>query len=147
MDMDKNITRYESLEEALTLTIRLANKQYKEVAHSLWPTTKPECATARLAECLNSSKNRKLTMDEIIHICHFCGRYDALYYMADECSHARPKIKTSAEEEHEIKEMFTNMQATLNKSFEMFQLMIQRKEKRDMIKDGNIHYMEKFGSK
>lgn len=140
--MDNNILRYESLEEALTLTIRLANKSLKEVAISLWPSLKVERAHPRLIECLNGSM--KLTMDEIIHISHFCKRYDALHYMADECNHIRPKIKTLEEEEKEIKDMFKNMQDILQKSHGLFERMIDREEKREKIAQSTVHFMEPF---
>lgn len=141
MDMDSNILRYESIEEALTLTIRLANKQLKEVAVSLWPTLKVERAHQRLIECLSSSKNMKLSIDEIIHISHFCGRFDALNYMADECNHTRPQPKTAEQENREIKDMLNNMQEILIKSYKLFERITDNKEKVDKIKESKIHYM------
>lgn len=137
------INYYESIEDALRMTMHLSQKSYKEVAYFLWPSLTPERAHQRLLEALNPEKNQKLSFDEIIKISLFCNRFDALMYMADACSHVRPLPKKGEDEDREIKEMFQNMQADIKKSLDLFNAMIERKERREQIRESSIHFLNK----
>ncbi len=89
---------YDDEFEALVLTISNSERQFKEVAAHLFPDRKPESAYARLKACINPDKDERLTFGQIIAMCKFCDRYDALMYMCDETLHARPDRKAPDDE-------------------------------------------------
>jgi len=90
---------YEDEFEAMALTISNSQRSFKEVAGHLFPDRKPESGYARLKACLNAEKDERLTFGQIIALCKFCERFDALMYFCDETLHARPDRKAAGDEE------------------------------------------------
>lgn len=88
---------YDTEHEAIRTAIAESGKKLQDVAMYLWPGRKPETAAARLRNILNGG-DEHLTFGEIIAICRYCDRFDPLYYMADELSHARPAQVTKETE-------------------------------------------------
>lgn len=89
---------YDDEFQAIDAAIIASEKGYKDVAHFLWPSKKPESAYARLKACLSGEKDERLTLGEIAALCKFCDRYDPLLYLCDELSHERPKRITLEDE-------------------------------------------------
>lgn len=89
---------YDDEFQAIDAAIVTSERSHKEVAMHLWPGRKPESAYARLKSCLNSEKDERLTLGEIVALCKFCDRYDPLCFMCDEFSHERPKRITKEDE-------------------------------------------------
>ena len=136
------ITRYESLEDALMFCIRASDKEVKQVAAHLWPSDRIETSHGRLIDALNPNKRQKLSIDEVIFIMHFCGRYDPLYYIADQCLHERPSVKRIEAEQKEIAE---KLEQTMNETMKAYQHIMQMTKKREeieKIQQGHISYIE-----
>lgn len=89
---------YDDEFDALAQTISNSEKTLKECAHYLRPDLKPDSAYAWLKECLNPKGDTRLKFGQIISLCRFCERFDALFYMADECQHERPTRKNPEDE-------------------------------------------------
>lgn len=140
--MTDKIRNYENIEEALMLAIRMSDRELKEVAASLWPAMPIATAYQRLIDAINPSKNQKLSMHEIIHIMHFCKRYDPLYYLADECLHDRPQKKSIEKEQEDAKEMLDNMYAKLMRAHQDLRVLIQRREKIEKLQKADILTLE-----
>ena len=85
---------------ALIDTIECSSKSYKEVACFLFPHLKPESAYGRLKACLNPDKEDKLSVGQVMAICKFCNRYDAIFYICDELGFHRPAPKPIDHEEN-----------------------------------------------
>src|SRR6266702_5853068 len=81
---------YDDEFDALQQMIAASNRTFKDCATFLWPDLKPESAYARLKACVNAHGDQNLKFGQIISLARYCGRFDALYYMADELAHARP---------------------------------------------------------
>lgn len=107
---------YEDEFEALSLTISGSERSFKEVAGYLFPERKPESAYARLKACLNPEKDERLTFGQIISMCKFCERYDALQYFCDETLHCRPDRKAVADEEVRLVGAINDAAAVLAKA-------------------------------
>lgn len=122
--------RYESIEDALMYSIMSANKSYKEIAARLWPSDNIENAHRRLHEALNSSRRQKLSADEIIFICNYCNRYDAIHYMEDECLLTRSTKKVVEVEFQESRRMIGGLYEQATK---LFQDMLHTANKHDEI--------------
>lgn len=106
--MRQDLLFYDSAMHAIDCTITSSGRHYKEVAAYLWPSKKPESAYARLKACLNDEKDEKLSFEEIIAICKFCNRFDALFFFADQCSHSRPEPRAPEDEKAELQREFLN---------------------------------------
>lgn len=138
----ETIAKYESLEDALMFCIRASNKEIKQVAAALWPSDRIETTYPRLVEALNPQKRAKLSIDEIIFIMNFCGRYDALYYMADRCLHERP-IKRSIEAEHkQVAEQFQNMIEQATKAYQHILSLNKERDDIEKIQKGIIAFSD-----
>ncbi len=81
---------YDDEFDALQQMIAASNRTFKDCATFLWPDLKPESAYARLKACVNPHGDQNLKFGQIVSLARYCGRFDALYYMADELAHARP---------------------------------------------------------
>jgi hypothetical protein len=138
--MMSEVTRYESLEEALMFAIRRSHKEIKEVAVTLWPSDPHQTAYGRLVDALNPAKRQKLSMNEIIFIMHYCQQYDPLYYMADQCLHDRPVAKCIATEEKEIKEHFDNLMKQSMKAYQHIVKMTKKREEIEKIRNGHVTF-------
>ena len=82
---------YDDEFDALAQTITNSERPFKQCAAFLFPHLKPESQYAKLKACLNAEKGERLTFGQIIALCKFCERYDALYFFADELHHGRPE--------------------------------------------------------
>lgn len=105
---------YENEYEALRVTIEKSGKSYKEVAGFIFSHLKPPSAYSRLMNSLTPSKDEKLSFRQIIDMCIFCQRFDALFYIANECGFERPKVLKIEDVE---KEIITNLNK-IKKEFE-----------------------------
>ncbi len=136
------INNYESLEDALMFCIRASNKEVKEVACALWPSDRIETTYPRLIDALNPSKRQKLSMNEIIFIMHFCGRYDPLYYMADKCLHERPNPKCVEKEQIEVQQRLESMLAQVTKSYQQVMSVTKQREEVEKIRNGSVSFLD-----
>jgi hypothetical protein len=134
--------RYESVEDALMFCIRASNKEVKQVAAALWPSDRIETAYPRLIEGLNPAKRMKLTMDEIIFIMNYCGRYDALYYMADRCLHERPNKLSVELEQKQVAEQFHSMMEQATKAYQHIMSLSERRDEIEKIQKGVVSFMD-----
>lgn len=106
---------YDDEYEALRSTIEDSGKTYKEVAIFLFPHLKIESAYSRLKACLNPDKDDRLTFGQIIAMCKFCDRYDALHFMAHELFHEAPKQKLPEDEKALLMQKFIKAKEDLEK--------------------------------
>lgn len=79
---------------------------FKQVAAAMWPTMKPDSAYARLKNCIHADKGEKLDMAEVRHLCQITGRFEPLYWLCDELSHARPQVRAPKDKQAELVEAF-----------------------------------------
>jgi hypothetical protein len=89
---------YDDEFDALAQTIANSEREFKQVAAFLFPHLKPPSGYARLKACLNPDKDERLTLGQIVAMCRFCDRFDALYFMCDELHHARPNLAKPGDE-------------------------------------------------
>lgn len=106
---------YESAEDAITEVVNGSSRSWKEVATMLWPAMKIESAYARLKNCLRDDKDEKLSFAEVIQVCKFCERFDALYHFADECHHTRGEPRAPEDEAAVLKREFVTGVRSLEK--------------------------------
>lgn len=82
---------YEDERDAVRAMISASGKTLKECANHLWPHMKPDTAQAKLRSQLNGNDDgEQLKFAEVIELMRYCKSPDALYYVCDETSHARP---------------------------------------------------------
>lgn len=115
MTRQESLPFFECADEATDHAIKASGRQYKEVAHALWPALKLDTAYARLKACLNADKAEKLTSDEHMFIANFCGRYDWLYYHCSGCSHDRPSPISPADVAAQLQREFIESVARLER--------------------------------
>jgi hypothetical protein len=97
---------FDSAEEATSAAIVRSGKEFKEVAHAIFPALNPASAYARLKAALNPEKPEKLTADEHLLIANFCNEYDYLYYCASKCHHSTPQPVAAGDEQAELMRRF-----------------------------------------
>ncbi len=88
---------FESAEAATRQAIQNSGKSMKEVAAHIWKGKSVSAAQTHLLNCLNESREEKLSADEHIAIAEFCQEFDYLYYCAHRLSHTRPTLVTPEE--------------------------------------------------
>lgn len=79
---------------------------FKQVAGAMWPSMKVDSAYARLKACVNPEKDEKLDLAEIRHLCLITGRFEPLYWLCDELSHARPAVRAPKDKQAQLVEAF-----------------------------------------
>lgn len=89
---------FESAEAATKHAIQVSGKTVKQVAAMLWPGKTVDAAQTRLANCLNESREEKLTADEHCRIADCCDSYEFLYYLCHRLNHSRPVQQTPTEQ-------------------------------------------------
>lgn len=104
---------YDTDAEAINAAITSSGKTFKQVAVALWPAMKMDSAYARLKNCLNDSKDEKLSFSEVILICKETGSLDPIYHACDELSLHRPAAKAPADEKAELMHTIQQQQAQL----------------------------------
>lgn len=97
---------YDSAMHAIACAITESPHTFEQVAVHIWPSKKMSTAYARLKACLNEEKDEKFSFEEIIEICKFCGRFDPLYFFADECQHSRGEPRAPEDEAAALKREF-----------------------------------------
>lgn len=97
---------YDDWRDALRNAITSSGKEYKQVAHHLWPSMKMESAYAKLKHCLEGTGGEKLGVGEAIEIMRFCKEYDFLYHLADETHHDRPAQRAPEDAQAELQRAF-----------------------------------------
>ena len=118
---------YDSDIEAVNAAIVKSGRKAKEVAHGLWPHLKMDTAYARLKNALNADKAEKLTLDEIILICRLTHRFDPLFYMADELSHARPVFKEPKDQEADLAHETQRLADQVSRLMQRFDRLSERR--------------------
>lgn len=110
--------RYESLREAVIVSLRLSNISVKQAGMALWPTLSPDTAHTKMLHFLKEDRDPpiRLKFEEVIYLCKLTGRDDPYYYMGDQLLFERP-IKKSVEqvkqETHRtLEEIFSQMRKT-----------------------------------
>lgn len=106
---------YDDEYDAIRETISSSERSFKAVAIHLWPSKKPETAYARLKACLNESKDEHLTFGEVVEICRFTGRFDALMWMCDELSHEHPNVITKQDQLARLLEQYLDAKRTTDR--------------------------------
>lgn len=141
MDM---IHSYESLEDALMFCIRSSGKEVKQVAAALWPSDRIETAYPRLVAAIssNDSKRTKLSLNEIIFIMNFCGRYDPLYYITDRCLHERPNKRSVEAEQKHVAEQFQQMIAQATKAYQHIIKLTKERDDIESIRNGVVSILD-----
>ena len=83
---------YESAEAATKAAIQASGQSPKGVAKELWKGKTQEAAATRLMNCLNDSRDEKLTADEHIAIANIVQQFHYLHYTCAQLSHERPRF-------------------------------------------------------
>lgn len=104
---------YDTDADAINSAITSSGKTFKQVAAALWPSMKMDSAYARLKNCLNPTKDEKLSFSEVIFICRETGQLDPIFYACDELSLHRPAPKAPADEKAELLLSIQRQQAQL----------------------------------
>lgn len=97
---------YDDIFDALQRTIADSPRSFKECAAFLRPDLKPESAYAWLKACVNADGDQSLKFQQIVSLAKFCGRFDALFCMADELAHQRPQPANPRDEMAELQRRF-----------------------------------------
>ena len=109
---------FDSAEAATKHAIQSSGKSIKQVAAHLWPGKTLDAAQTRLANCLNDSRDEKLTADEHAAVAEFCDSYEWLYYIAHRLNHSRPVQQTPEEKASQVQaaivQTANQMRALLN---------------------------------
>jgi len=87
---------YDDEHHALRAVIE-GGQGYKKTALHLWPEMKAESAYAKLKHCVNGTNGELLRFGQVLEVCRFNERFDALYHACDELGHQRPKLKAPGE--------------------------------------------------
>jgi hypothetical protein len=106
---------YDDWKDALRACIQDSGKEWKQVAHHLWPSMKMDSAYAKLKNCLGESGDEKLGVGEALEIMRFCGEYDLLYHLADETSHDRPAQRAAIDKQAELQREYIKAVAAMKK--------------------------------
>lgn len=114
--------------EALNLMVSNSRRSRKELAAFLFPEMKIDSAVARLAACLNASKNEKLTFGQIIAAMNFCESYEPLLFACDETLHGRPERKAPGDEEIKIVQVISGAAETIKAAMRMLENVQKRAE-------------------
>lgn len=93
---------YDDWKDALRACIQDSGKEWKQVAHHLWPSMKMDSAYAKLKACLKDGGDEKLDVGEAMELMRFCGEFDLLYHLADELSHDRPAARAPLDKHAEL---------------------------------------------
>lgn len=72
---------------------------YKKTAGHLWPNMRGESAYAKLKHAVNGTNGEVLQFSQVIEICRFNDRFDALYFFCDQVTHHRPGKKVARNEQ------------------------------------------------
>lgn len=96
---------FDSPKHAIGCTIEFSEKSFEEVANHLWPTKPLRTAYARLKACVNDDKDEKLDFAEIIEVCRYCDRFDALFYFCDQCGFNKPEPLVKEDEAHKVRQL------------------------------------------
>jgi hypothetical protein len=122
--------------------IRRSNKEPKQIACALWPSDPHDTSYRRLMDALSANRRQKLSVNEIVFIMHFCGNYDPLYFIADQCLHERPVRKSVELQQTEIKEQFEDMMATAMKKYQEVCDMTKKRDEIERIRQGNVTFLD-----
>lgn len=106
---------YDDWKDAIRACISDSGKEWKQVAHHLWPSMKMDSAYAKLKNCLSETGDEKLGVGEAIEIMRFCGEFDLLYHLADETSHDRPATRAPQDEMAELQRAYIRAAAEIKK--------------------------------
>lgn len=93
---------FESAEAATKHAIQASGKTVKQVASHLWPGKSVDAAQTRLANCLNDSREEKLTADEHASIAVFCNSFEFLHYLCHRLNHSQPVKQTPEDQAAQV---------------------------------------------
>lgn len=134
-ELERDVYQYESLEEALMMSIKFSQLGYKQVALTLWPEMRPESAHQKLLDAVNPNKKQKLTVDQIILICNITDRHDALYYITDRLLFERPVKRNFEKESTEIANFMDDQFKALAKAYQDFRRMKEQQNEIEKVRD------------
>lgn len=89
---------------------------YKKTAAHLFVDMKSESAYSKLKHAVNGTNGEVLRFGQVIEICIFNERYDALYFFADRCMHNRPDPKVVKNEEKRLVQVIESATDTMTKA-------------------------------
>lgn len=112
---------YDDWRDALRACIQDSGKEWKQVAHHLWPSMKMDSAYAKLKHCLAETGDEKLGVGEALEIMRFCGEFDLLYFLADETCHDRPTQRAPEDTAAELQREYIRMAEKMLKLHEQMQ--------------------------
>ena len=116
---------YDDEHHALRRTIE-DGKGYKATALHLFPDLKPETRYAKLKHAVNGTNGEVLRFSQVIEICTFNERFDALYYFADCCTHERPEPKVVRDEQRRLVGVIESAGATLKSALTELERLRER---------------------
>jgi hypothetical protein len=112
-------------------------KGYKKTAAHLWPDMKIESAYSKLKHACNGTNGESLRFGQVIEICNFNERYDALYHFCDRVTHHRPAPKLLRKEEARLVDVIENAASTVAKALRELERVRSIEIARES--DGHIH--------
>jgi hypothetical protein len=104
-------------------------KGYKKTAAHLWPDMKAESAYAKLKHAVNGTNGEALRFGQVVEVCLFNERFDALYFFCDRCMHQRPPRKVVKEEEVRLVSVIEQATGTLHSALAELQRLREREAK------------------
>lgn len=99
---------------------------YKKTSAHLYPDMKAESAYSKLKHAVNGTNGELLRFGQVIEICTFNQRFDALYYFSDRCVHERPNPKIVKDEERRLVHVIDAATATLSSALRELERIRQR---------------------
>lgn len=96
---------------------------YMKTAGHLWPGMKLDSAYAKLKACVNEKGDQRLKFREHIAVMRFNETFDLLYFICDECMHARPAPKAPADEEAKLAQVIEAAGGTLERALAALQTL------------------------
>lgn len=99
---------FDSAEEATAAAIASSDREFKDVAHALFPDLKPQTAYAKLKDMLGRKDERDSTLsaDQHIFIANYVQRYHYLQYVASRCHHSMPHPVAPQDELADLQRQF-----------------------------------------
>lgn len=107
---------------------------YKKTASHLWPDMKGESAYAKLKHAVNGTNGEALKFGQVIEICVFNERFDALFYFCDRCMHERPARKVERDEERRLAGIIESASETMRHAIAALEDLRKRDQDRPVVR-------------
>lgn len=122
---------YDDEHHALRRTIE-EGKGYKKTAGHLWPDMKDDSRYSKLKHAANGTNGEVLRFSQVIEICVFNERFDALYYFCDRVTHHRPTPKALKKEEARLVDVIEGATATVAKALRELERVRDLEDRREV---------------